>query len=366
MSPPTANSNTDAQNGVDNLLLKCVDIKPGESLLLVMEPQDISIYEETIGNLIHQRAHDLGAAISVVRPNLISDPRDFPEPVIAKMAAVDHTLFLSRLGDYCRFHTLQSDSTKTLCYARSAETLNSAFSGTCHHLMSKLLQKFERELMAANHWHISCELGTDIEGTFCWPSLNEGNDDEFSLELFPVTTFKPVPCNTACGVVAISRWLLPGAAAKVDPATLSFDDVVNIEVRNGAMVAMSGPDRSMDKINRYYDFVANELSVNRNRVHSWHAGINPFTEFLDDVDNNLEKWGAISFASPRYLHFHTCGDVPPGELAWSIFNPSVTIDGERFWHNGQFSWLQREDNRALLADTEGGLSLLQSSCDIGV
>ena len=36
-----------------------------------------------------------------------------------------------------------------------------------------------------------------------------GSDDEFSLSLFPVTTFKPVPCDTANGTVALSRWLVP-------------------------------------------------------------------------------------------------------------------------------------------------------------
>lgn len=366
MSSLTANLHNEPLTGVDNLLLNCVEIKQGESVLLVMEPEETAIYEEATGELIHRRINELGAHISVVRPDLISDPQAFPAPVIEKMLTVDHTLFLSRIGDYCRFHALQGTSSKTLCYARSTEMLNSAFAKICHRLMSKLLKKLEQELLAANKWHISCSLGTDIEGTFCWPSLRQGIDDEFSLQLFPVTTFKPVPGNTANGVVAISRWLLPGAAAKVDPATLSFDDVVNIEVQNGRMIAMGGPKTSVDRIDTYYDFVSNQLRVNRDRVHSWHAGINPFTEYLGNVDNNLEKWGAISFASPRYLHFHTCGDVPPGELAWSIFNPTVTIDGERFWHDGQFTWLQREDNHALLAGTEGGLSLLQTSRDIGV
>lgn len=366
MSLPTTTLHTDVLKGVDNLLLNCVHVKPGDSVLLVMEPKDATIYEETTTELIHRRVNELGGSVSIVRPGLISDPMEFPESIIAKMMTVDHTLFLSRIGDYCRFHALQGTSSQTLCYARSAKMLNSDFAGSCHRLMSKLLQKLEQELMAAKEWRISCELGTDIEGTFCWPSLSEGTDDEFSLELFPVTTFKPVPCNTANGVVAISRWLLPGAAAKVEPPTLSFDGVIKIEVENGNMTAMRGPETSTRKVNTYYDFVAGELGVNRNRVHSWHAGINPFTEFLIDVDNNLENWGAISFASPRYLHFHTCGDLPPGELAWSIFNPTVTIDGERFWHDGQFIWLQREDNRTLLANTEGGSKLLQTSCDIGV
>jgi hypothetical protein len=362
----TAALPTEFPSGVDNLLLKCIGIKPGESVLLVLEPEGERFYEDAPAELIRQRINALDATSNVVRPDLITNPEDFPLSVADKMMEFDHTLFLSRIGDYCRFHELQGSGSKTLCYARTAETLNSPFAGACHRLMSTLLTKLEQELMQASHWRITCDLGTDIEGTFCWPSLEYGTDDEFSLELFPVTTFKPVPCNTANGVVAISRWLLPGAAAKVEPSMLSFDDVVIIEVENGNMTSNSGSGHSAEKVADYYDLVANHLGVNRNRVHSWHIGINPFTEFLDDVDRNLEKWGAISFASPRYLHFHTCGDVPPGELAWSIFNPTVIIDGHKFWHNGQFTWLQREDNHALLSNSDDGASFLQSSRDIGV
>lgn len=366
MSLVTADRSSLLAQSIDNLLLKGVGFKRGESVLMVMEPRDNSIYEEAPAEMIRQRIKQLEGHASVIRPDLITDPKDFPHCVASKMAEFEHTLFLSRIGDYCRFSALPGMGTKTLCYARTIEMLSSPFSATCHQLMSRLLEKLEQELSAATHWHIRCDLGTDIEGTFCWPSLHDGEDDEFSLGLFPVTTFKPVPCATANGNVAISRWLIPGAAAKVQPSTLSFDDVVNVEVLQGTMSSINGPEKSAEAISRYYDFVSEQLGVNRSRVHSWHAGINPFTVFRESVDDNLEKWGAVSFASPRYLHFHTCGDVPPGELAWSVFNPTVTIDGEPFWLNGQFAWLQREDNYEVLTQIEGGKSLLQNSLDIGI
>ncbi|MGI9317578.1 MAG: hypothetical protein ACR2QW_09625 [bacterium] len=364
--PISAALSEPASAGADNLLLKCVGLKQGESVLLVLEPEGETLYEEAPGQIIEKRINALGAKATVIRPDLITDPKDFPDSVASKMERFEHTLFLSRLGDYCRFETMPGQGSKTLCYARTTEMLDAPFSRTCHQLLSTILKKLEQELMQARRWRIQCDLGTDIEGTFCWPSHNHGTDDEFSLGLFPVTTFKPVPCNTAQGKVAISRWLMPGAAAKVQPATVSFDEAVSVDVQDGMIRSINGPRASVKKVSDYYDFVSKALEINRNRVHSWHAGINPLTEFHGNIDDNLEAWGAISFASPRYLHFHTCGDVPPGEIAWSIFNPTVTIDDEIFWHNGQFSWLLREDNREILTRFEGGEILLQNSRDIGV
>ncbi len=334
-------------------------------MLLVLEPEDKTIYDDEAGEIIQDRIKELGCSVKVVRPHLIKDPKDFPESVAIAMQQYDHTLFLSRIGDYARFTALPGIGSRTLCYARTAEMLASPLSGVCHQLMSTLLKKLESELMAAKIWRIDCELGTDIEGTFCWPSLKNGIDDEFSLGLFPVTTFKPVPCGTAHGQVALSRWLIPGAAAKIEPPTLSFDDVVNVEVQQGTITAMHGPKKSVQRITDFYDFVSQQLSVARDRVHSWHAGINPFTYYRGDIDNELERWGAISFASPRYLHFHTCGDVPPGEIAWSVFNPKVQVDGETFWEDGQFTWLQRKDNLEILSGSKVGGTLLETSQDIG-
>ncbi|MGI9336566.1 MAG: hypothetical protein ACR2RL_25730, partial [Gammaproteobacteria bacterium] len=170
----------------------------------------------------------------------------------------------------------------------------------------------------------------------------------------------------ANGTVVISRWLMPGGAAKVQPATVSFEGHVTMRVRDGMLGAVDGPTASVCTVAQHYDLVANELGVTRNRVHSWHAGINPHTFFTGPVEDDLERWGAVSFSSPRYLHFHTCGDVPPGEIAWSVFNPTVWVDGEIYWHGGQFVWLEREDNRALIARYPGAECLLAESADIGV
>ena len=40
------------------------------------------------------------------------------------------------------------------------------------------------------------------------------------------------------------------------------------------------------------------------------------------------------FASPKFLHFHTCGDYAPGEICWMLENHSVYVDRIPLWENG--------------------------------
>ena len=47
------------------------------------------------------------------------------------------------------------------------------------------------------------------------------------------------------------------------------------------------------------------------------------------------RWSQTVFASPRFLHFHTCGTGPPGEICWMILDPTITIDGVALWENGR-------------------------------
>ena len=363
MNPVTDIDQVALTRGIDNLLLTCVGLAAGQSLLLVQEPEDEKIYRSEVVEMIAVRARELGAQTTTQIYELITEPGHFPNALVNAMEQADHTVFMSRIGDHSRFIPLSGRSTKTQCYALDAHMLASHYAGACYKLMTQLHRKFEAELMAAKHWNISCALGTDLSGDFSWRSQQGGEDDDFSLQLFPVTTFKPVSCDNANGNVALSRWLMPGGVAKVEPAFLSFDGVVMATVEAGELTNFEGPEAAAKQLNDHSDHVANTLNINRNRVHSWHAGLNPHTFFDDCIVNDLKRWEGISFASPRYLHIHTCGDVPPAEITWSVFNPTVVIDGDTSWENGQFVWYQREDNRALIAQVAGAECLLElSSC----
>lgn len=338
-------------------------------MLLVLEPQNQQFYCPALTARVASKIIESGGIVTKVYPDITAQQADFPDAIRTAMRATEHTIFFNRIGDYARFVGMTGAGSKTICYARNGGMMNSPFAGMRYTLMTTLLEKLEAELLHAARWKIECDLGTDIAGSFYWRSHEHdqhGVDDDFSMTLFPVTTFKPVLCHDATGVVALSRWLMPAAAVKVGPDALDFCGVVKAIVNNGYLEQFDGEPEAAQKISDYYDLVSAKLQVNRNRIHSWHAGINPLTSFGRNIEQDFEGWCSISFASPRYLHFHTCGDQPPGEIAWSVFNPSVSIDGERFWHNGQFVWLQRQDNVELIGQYPAAARLLEASSDIGV
>ncbi|OED41705.1 hypothetical protein AB833_09155 [Chromatiales bacterium (ex Bugula neritina AB1)] len=355
----------DPKAGACNLLRNCLNVRDKESVLLVLEPTE-DLYKFEVGAVIRECLREMDVRVTEVTPPLISDPSDFPDSVADPMRQCDHTVFLSRIGDYVRFVSLPGNGSRATSYTQNAAMLASPYATIDNRLMLELQLKLEDELMRAGEWKIQCPLGTDLTGKFSWPSLSGGEDADLTVALFPVTTFKPVPCDTANGTVALSRWLMPGGAAKLENADMTINGVVLAHIADGCLESFSGCSAEVSKLNRHYDYISESLEINRNRIHSWHAGINPQTRFDLPADDHLDLWSAISFGSPRYLHFHTCGDEPPGEVAWSVFNPSVWIDGTPYWDNGELVWLQRADNKALIESCDGAGALLQRSLAIGI
>lgn len=354
-----------AKVGALNLLDNGLNVKAGDSVLLVLEPTDV-LYDHEVSTIIRDCLDELEAHVTVLKPSIISDPADFPNCVADEMGRCDHTLFLSRVGDYLRFVPLPGNGSRATCYALDADMLGAPYATVNNHLMQQLRIRLEDELMRASLWRIQCPLGTDLSGEFCWASLVGGHDDNLTVSLFPVATFNPVPCNRANGQVALSRWLMPGGATTLDSTALALDGVVHAHIADGMLDSFSGAETEVAKVNAHYDHISTTLGINRNRIHSWHAGINPQTCFYKAADDYLDLWSAISFGSPKYLHFHTCGDEPPGEVAWSVFNATVTIDGTVYWENGELVWLQRADNRSLIESYDAAHCLLEPSLPIGI
>lgn len=362
-----------SENGALNLLVDCLGVSRGDKVVLVREPDD-RLYDPAVANTVLTTAEKLGAKVTLYSEALISDSSEFPQPVADAMRQADHTIFLSRLGDYVRFVELPGEGTKTTCYIYNEAQLASPYATLPNTLLASLRDRLEEELMNASQWHITCPLGTDITGKFNWSSLAGGKDDELLVSLFPVSTFKPVPCTSATGVVALSRWLMPGGATKMDTQDLTFNGTVFCNIKMGMIENFHGAEPAYQQVSDHYDHVASTLKINRNRVHSWHLGINPQTHFPVPAESDLNTWSALSFASPRYLHFHTCGDEPPGEVAWSLFDCSVSIDGKKYWESGEFVWLQGDAAKQLIekyATQHPGKknllkTLLQPSLDIGI
>ena len=51
--------------------------------------------------------------------------------------------------------------------------------------------------------------------------------------------------------------------------------------------------------------------------------------------DDLSLWGETLFTSPQYLHFHTCGQYPPGEISWMVESPTLALEGRNLYENGR-------------------------------
>lgn len=353
----------DPEAGARNLLLNCVGMKPGDRVLVIAEEPHETHYHPAAAECVARVASDLGAVVRSMAPAMPERAGEFPPELAAAMNEVDHTVFLSRLADHARFMASPGSCTKTICYALDEGLLGAPYATLPHDLMSQLLAKLEAELDQAKEWRITCPLGTDARGTFAW----KGDEDEdFTFGLFPVTIFKPVPCTTMRGKVVLAHWLIPGGKAHYEPAFLPIDGHVTAHVEDGRLVSLEGAPDAVAPVEHHRAHVANLFGIDKDFVHSWHVGLNPHTFYAGNAHEELERWGAISFSSPRYLHFHTCGDYAPGEIAWSVFDPTVTVDGEVFWKDGTFVWLERADNAELIAGYPGAKCLYEMRRDLGV
>jgi hypothetical protein len=351
--------------GALNLLKNCLNVQPDDSVLLVLEPTD-SLYDYDVVTIIRGCLSELNTRVTIVDPPLIADPADFPSSVADAMEHCDHTLFLSRIGDYVRFVPLPGTGSRATSYSFNADMLSAPYATVDNHLLRKLQLRLEDELMRADQWRIQCPLGTDLSGEFCWPSHSGGQDDDLTVTLFPVATFKPVPCDNANGQVALSRWLMPGGSVKLDNADISIDGVVQAYVKNGSLDCLSGADSEVAKIDGHYDCISNTLGINRNRIHSWHEGINPQTYFDQSADDYLDLWRPYHLEVRGICTFMPAAMITPGEVAWSVFNLTITIDGVVYWENGEFDWLQQAANKALIESYEGAYCLLEPRLPIGI
>ena len=137
------------------------------------------------------------------------------------------------------------------------------------------------------------------------------------------------------------------------------DDPVVLVIDGGRIIGFEGPDAK--RVEDHYDYVADLFQIDGRNVHSWHAGIHPKTWYDQRVADSLTRWGTVAFNSPRYTHFHTCGDYPPGEISPVLIDATITFDDEILWQDGRFAFLDR--NTAV--DQDGFDATFRFRADIG-
>ncbi|UCF99140.1 MAG: hypothetical protein JSV89_06275 [Spirochaetaceae bacterium] len=356
----------DPREGARNLLLNCIGVRPGQRITIAAEDPAEDFYDALAAACIFEVAEELGCQASLLPCPCVSGPESLPQSVIAALTEADHVIFQARAGDQVRFTELSGTASKTMSYALDIGLLGSEFCTLHHGFMREVLEQFEAELNAAKTWRITCPLGTDVMGTQIPASHDGGTVEDFTLLLFPVPIFRPVSCATMNGRVAVAHWLMSTANHVYENSFLRLDRPLMAVIEAGRIVDFEGPKDLSLRVREHYQRVGHLFDIEENVVHSWHAGIHPKALYPLNATSNIERWGSVAFANPRYLHFHTCGNYAPGEIAWSLFDTQVELDGKVYWQTGRFTYLDKPELRSRLAHYDIDDSALAQRFDIGI
>ncbi|NVO58436.1 hypothetical protein HW561_21885 [Rhodobacteraceae bacterium B1Z28] len=325
-------SDTTPEQGARNLLVNCAHATAGDRLLIAFEPPEFGYFDANCVDVVNKAAQNLGLAVDAVDVGFNPDNPHLSPALLARFQAADIILFLARLGDQLRFSDMPQGKRIIVSFAVNKELLGSGFSNGHHDAFLELKADVNAVLDAAQEVRITCPLGTDVRGR---PMMDLKPTGDTSILRFPMSVFTPVPAHSFSGRVAVS--FLTGTGSKYyDDYTIEFDRPVFAMMENGRLTRFEGDPVNAARAEAHYDRVAGQFGIDRNFVHSWHAGIHPGCGYPWDMRDNYERWGGSAFGNPRILHFHTCGAYAPGEISWNVIDPTIAINGVTYWDNGVF------------------------------
>ena len=317
--------------GAENLLRNCAEAQPGERVLIATEPAALGYYDAATADRVEAVARRLG--LSVSRVDVGFEPRDprLPDALLARVADADIVLFLARLGDQLRFSDMPAGKRVVVCFAHREELLGSAFGTADYRAFTALKAAVDACLARARRIRVTCPAGTEVTGAA--PSPGGATHEDTTLRRFPMSVFSPVPAQGFSGRVALR--FLTGTGSRYYPSqTVHFDAPVHACLEDGRLTGFDGAAADVARADAHYDRVARMFSIDRNAVHSWHAGIHPGCGFPWDMTAHPDRWSGAAFGNPRILHFHTCGAYAPGEISWNAFDPTLEVDGTALWERG--------------------------------
>lgn len=342
------------ERGARNLLLNCAHAKAGDRLLIAFESPDFGYFDGNAVGVVSRAAESLGIEVDAVDVGFNPDNPHLPDHLLNRFEAADIILFLARLGDQLRFSEMPQGKKIIVSFALTQELFGSGFSNGHHDAFMQIKSGINQVLDAADDVRITCPLGTDVRGR---PVMNLGADGDTSILRFPMSVFTPCPAGTFSGRVALK--FLTGTGSKYyDGYNLEFEQPVFAMMDEGRLLRFEGPDAALAEA--HYDRVAAQFGIDRNFVHSWHAGIHPGCGYPWDMRANFERWGGAAFGNPRILHFHTCGAYAPGEISWNVIDPTIVIDGVTFWEHGVFHAERLPKGAEILATYPCAASLFES------
>ena len=347
--------------GARNLLLECGGLRRGDRVAIAAEDPALGWHDAAAPRAVAAEARRLG-----MRPEIVPvGGPEAPAPALDRaMETADAVVFFARIGDQSRFEPQADPRPRIMCYARDAAALASAFGRIPHGAMRALKAAVDEALGAATRIEIACPLGTRLSGA---PGEAEGPPADVSIRRFPLGVPAPTDAASFEGTVMLARWLTPTGNRSYAPAAAALSAPVAAQVAGGRLRAVEGAPEDVAAVRTHHARVAARFGLDGNRVLSWHAGIHPGCAHPGPAADDPDRWSNTVFCNPRFLHFHTCGAGPPGEICWMVADPTVTLDGVPLWRAGRLAPEGFPAVAAAAAAEPRLAALLESPCDaVGV
>ncbi|MBE1285199.1 MAG: hypothetical protein GJ676_17945 [Rhodobacteraceae bacterium] len=326
-------SDISPERGARNLLANCAHAQAGERLLIAYEPPEYGYFDADAVDVVRTAARELNLFVDTIDVGFNPDKPHLTPALVEKFEQADIILFLARLGDQLRFSDMPDGKKIIVSFALTRELFGSGFSNGHHDAFLEIKEQVNTVLDRAEHVEITCPAGSHVTGR---PEMNLTRSGDTSILRFPMSVFTPVPAHSFSGRLALSGFLTGTGSKYYDNYTVEFDDQVFALMQDGRLTGFDGAPADVAKADAHYDYVSGLFGIDRNFVHSWHAGIHPGCGYPWDASENFERWGGAAFGNPRILHFHTCGTYAPGEISWNIIDPSIIVDGVTLWDRGRF------------------------------
>ena len=317
--------------GARNLLVNCLELGAGESLVIICEDPSLGWYESRTAQAIADEALALGVRATMLDVGAPGNSRELG--VTKAMETHVCTVFMSRIGDQDRFADPVSGKKTVMCYARDTVELASPYGRINHRAMLQLKAAINDLLLAADTVRVTCPLGTDISGNVS--KTKKETLADVSVRRFPMGVPQSLDASQMSGQVALARFLTPTGSKIYNPPSIPIHETVMAEVSNGRIAGLTGETEDTGRVRSHYEMVAGLFGLDADIVHSFHAGIHPGSTYVLGAGTNPDRWANSAFTNPRVLHFHTCGDYPPGEICWMVIDHTLTVDGKALWLEGR-------------------------------
>ena len=325
-------TDTDFQNGADNLLANCAGMGAGDRLLLVTEPETENYYETELAIRLADHARARGAEATIMEAPFDPEASELPTDLSEAMDKTDQTIFLARIGDQIRFSDIGKQHRAVVSYALSSQLLSSPFGTADYAPFVTLKQAIDGLLAASGSVEVTCPNGTHFTGEV--PTGHE-TGKEVSILRFPMLVFTPVEASGFSGKAALPGFLVGTGSKYYTPYGQAFAGPLLACFESGRLTGFEGSRDDIRLAEDHYRYVADKYGIDADFIHSWHAGIHPGCHYDRSYEDSPERWSGAAFGNPRILHFHTCGAYAPGEISWNIIDPTVRVDGVAIWENGR-------------------------------